>query len=320
MVKKKKKLHLKYEVKKFLAYFIVLLLITIYGISVGTKLHKQEVYENSYEYKLIQNKYPEEEAKKLSSTLSDEILEKLTKEKYNDIYYQIVNQKYFLNKNFQDYVDYNSIHKSTPLEKTIAIVNVKKNKKEYSTDDKTDINEGYLMLVNKYYHLEEDYERIDLEPFSLSIAYGSYGDNKAAKIVVEQFDKLQQDVKTEFNAQLMVTSSYRSYETQKKNYELYGDDYVARPGYSEHQTGLSIDIVSLSHTSPKSFFESDEGKWIVENCWQYGFILRYPEGTEDITGYDNEALHFRYVGETTAKKIKDENITFDEYYAYYIDK
>jgi LAS superfamily LD-carboxypeptidase LdcB len=315
---KKKKVHLKYGVKKFLAYFIVLLLILIYAINEGKKLHEKDLYEKSYEYKLIQKKYPEAEAKKLAATLTDENLETLTKEKYNEIYYQIVSEKYYLNKNFNKYLTYYDNHPYTELSKIIALVNTRADELWYTKPEKTDVEAGYLMLVNKFNYLEADYERIDLEAFDLSVSYGSYGDNKAAKIVVENYDKMQAEVKRLFDVQIMVTAGYRSYSTQQEMFDAYGEDYVARPGHSEHQTGLGIDIVSPRHPSVQDFFESEEGKWIVENCWQYGFIIRFPEDKEDITGYDNDALHIRYVGQTDAKKMKDEHLSLDEYYAYYV--
>ena len=124
----------------------------------------------------------------------------------------------------------------------------------------------------------------------------------------------------------MVNSSYRSYKDQDEIYKSfktvslqYADSYAARPGFSEHQTGLALDITSLEHKSQKEFKESVEYKWLKDNCYKYGFILRYPENKEHITGYNTESWHFRYVGNEAAKIIHDENITFDEYYAYYIE-
>ncbi len=319
MTKKKKKLHLKYEVKKVLIYLLVIVLVFIYAIGEANKVHKQVVYEKSYEYKLIKKKYPEEEAKKLSSTLEDDILDKILSEKnYNETYYQIVTQKYYLNKNFNEYVEYQTSHPNSKYEKTIAIVNVKANKNWYTNETKTNLEDGYLMLVNRYNYLEPDYERIDLEPFSLAYSYGSYGSNKAAEIVVDSFDQMQADLKEELGIQIMVTGSYRSYEQQDNSFNIYGYDNATKAGFSEHQTGLAIDIVSVVHPGVNEFYESDEGKWVVENAYKYGFIIRYPLDKEDITEYNNDSLHLRYVGEKVAKQIKDENITFDEYHAYYI--
>ncbi len=319
--KKKKRIHLKEGFKRFLVYSAVLLLILIYAIVEGAKVHKIMEYHKTYEYKINQIGYPLEEAKKISSTLSDKYLDAILKEEeYNDKYYKIVNQKYFMLKNYPKYLEYQKEHDNVPYEKIIALVNTHANEEWYSQTYETDINQGYLILVNKFHYLKEDYQRIDLEPFSLSYAYGSYGENKAAKIVVESFDRMQNDAKEKFGVQLMVNSSYRTYKNQESTHKHFGDRVAARPGYSEHQTGLGIDITSIQNGGGKSFGESQEGKWVKENCWQYGFILRYPVGKEDITGYDNEPWHLRYVGEKVAKQIKDEDITFDEYYAYYIEK
>ena len=138
---------------------------------------------------------------------------------------------------------------------------------------------------------------------------------------------MREDVKNQLGVSLMVNSSYRPYKDQESIYKQYknvslkyADSYAARPGYSEHQTGLAIDITSLENPLVKDFKVSPEYQWLKDNCYKYGFILRYPEGKEHITGYNTESWHFRYVGLEVAKKIYLENITFDEYYAYYIEK
>ena len=92
-----------------------------------------------------------------------------------------------------------------------------------------------------------------------------------------------------------------------------------RAGYSEHQTGLALDIVTYG-ASMDTFENTDEFKWLSDNAYKYGFILRYPKGKEKLTGYSYESWHYRYVGKDVAKKIHDLDITYDEYYAYYIEK
>lgn len=124
---------------------------------------------------------------------------------------------------------------------------------------------------------------------------------------------------------LYINSPYRSYNTQKYLYNNYGlkdgytlaDTYSARPGFSEHQTGYAIDVTSKS-TNFSNFEYSSEYKWLEDNAYKYGFILRYPKGKEYITGYQYEPWHYRYVGKGLANKIKELNITFEEYYAYYL--
>ena len=127
--------------------------------------------------------------------------------------------------------------------------------------------------------------------------------------------------------QFIVNTSYRSYDIQKEMYEntksLKGakqaDLIVARPGHSDHQSGLSIDLYDLNNSSD-SFQETPAYQWLQENAYKFGFIERYPKDKESITGFSYEPWHWRYVGEDVAKIIKNENITFDEYYAYYIEK
>ena len=124
---------------------------------------------------------------------------------------------------------------------------------------------------------------------------------------------------------LIVNSSYRSYEEQKEIYDKYSSWYgeddadkkAARAGYSEHQTGLAVDIQSYC-SQKKEFDECEEFTWLTNNAYKYGFILRYPKNKEYLTGYNYEPWHYRYVGKKVSKYIHDNNITFDEYYAYYV--
>ena len=124
---------------------------------------------------------------------------------------------------------------------------------------------------------------------------------------------------------LIITSAYREYEFQEtlwKKYaaqqgEEWADSIAARPGYSEHQSGLALDIVTYK-SNMNDFENTKEFKWLQDNAHKYGFILRYPKGKEKLTGYNYESWHYRYVGVETATKIKKLGITFDEYYAYYL--
>lgn len=100
---------------------------------------------------------------------------------------------------------------------------------------------------------------------------------------------------------------YSYYEKCKG--KKYADSYVAKPGHSEHQTGLCLDVTN----SRKNFNNSAEADWISKNCYKYGFILRYPKDKIDITGYQYESWHIRYVGEDAAKKMHDSNLCLEEY-------
>ena len=123
---------------------------------------------------------------------------------------------------------------------------------------------------------------------------------------------------------LIINSAYRSYQEQEEivnTYkDLYGDNYVKKyvllPGYSEHQTGLGFDVGS---TDTKVFIQSDEYKWMTDNCYKYGFIHRFENKHETITGIKSEAWHYRYVGKKAAKYIYENNMSLEEYYAKVID-
>ncbi|HEY9569381.1 MAG TPA: M15 family metallopeptidase [Metalysinibacillus sp.] len=123
---------------------------------------------------------------------------------------------------------------------------------------------------------------------------------------------------------LSAFSGYRSYDYQTTLYDNYvardgkdaADRYSARPGYSEHQTGLVYDVGEVGREDiwlTEQFGESEAGIWIRDNAHKYGFIMRYPKGKEDITGYMYESWHFRYVGEDVATKIAKANSTLEEY-------
>ena len=123
---------------------------------------------------------------------------------------------------------------------------------------------------------------------------------------------------------LRLSSGYRSYDTQRAIYNrevrTYGqtqaDRQSARPGHSEHQTGLAADI------SPKDgrcdiadcFADTDEGKWLAKNAYKFGFILRYPKGKDNLTGYKYESWHFRYVGKELAKQIYNRGQTLEQFF------
>ncbi len=154
---------------------------------------------------------------------------------------------------------------------------------------------GGIILVNRKNPLPQDYgEGLDMA------AYSAYVDMKKAS-----------------GCDMEIVSGFRSYEKQQEVFDYWcevdGEEraktYSALPGYSEHQTGLAMDISSLE----QSYADTDEGKWLAENCWKYGFIIRYPKGKTDITGYIWEPWHVRYLGKSTAKLVHDSGLTLEEF-------
>ena len=176
---------------------------------------------------------------------------------------------------------------------------------------------GLLFLVNRQYTLSEAYEPGDLE---MSDVPGQVRRMRpeAAAALREMF----QACKEETGRQLLSISGYRSYAKQEGIYKRKlrsvkkdvdkAQEYVAPPGASEHQTGLAMDIGQKHKIHLEvSFRDTEGGKWCRENCWRFGFILRYDEGWEGITGYNFEPWHFRYVGKEYAKEIHDADIPME---------
>ena len=108
-----------------------------------------------------------------------------------------------------------------------------------------------------------------------------------------------------------ITSGYRTEERQRELYKNDKKGTAAKPGTSEHQTGLAFDVTTRHDGG--GFEETEQFRWLSENCWDFGFILRYPEGKEDITGIPYEPWHYRYVGVEIAKIIHENGWTLEEY-------
>lgn len=191
----------------------------------------------------------------------------------------------------------------------------------YKNVKKVENPNAIMVLVNKNYQLDQDYVPNDLETLPLSYAYENKQLRKEAK---EAFEQLSEDAKT-LGYRIIATSTYRDYDYQKKLFDDYtekkGEAYAlncsAKPGHSEHQTGLAVDVAG-SNDDYDEFESSIEFPWMKENAHLYGFILRYPKGKEKITGFKYEPWHYRYVGEEIAKVIYENNLTLEEYYDQYL--
>lgn len=178
-----------------------------------------------------------------------------------------------------------------------------------------------LMLVNKYNYVSKNFkpDLVEVKEYAINGMY-------LTKECMLSFVKMADDAKKQ-GYNIRAISTYRTYEYQDMLYNNYAardgvnkaDTYSARPGFSEHHTGLAIDIDNMK-TSYTSFDKTKEYTWMQENAYKYGFILRYPEDKVDITGYMYEPWHYRYVGIEVAKIIKEKNITFEEYYYEYLNK
>lgn len=192
-----------------------------------------------------------------------------------------------------------------------------------SADAKADLSLGNLVVVNKKYSLPIDYKPSDLVVPDVSFSYSgvleqSYMRAPAAKQMEKMFAAAKKEGVT-----LNAVSGFRSGERQKVLYNNYvardgkaaADQYSARPGHSEHQTGLTFDISapSVGNGLTAALGDTKEGKWIANNAAKYGFIVRYDRGFQSRTGYTYEPWHIRYVGVDAATQIKNNGQTLEEY-------
>lgn len=186
--------------------------------------------------------------------------------------------------------------------------------------EKIDPTDWKLLLVNGSHPLPDGYRP------ELTTLFGYPADKRAAEPLTQMFKAAKSDGVT-----LTLTSAYRSVAKQQSNWNIYVSQEMARglsadaaavevatytavPGYSEHHTGLAFDIVTPSYTQLTEGFENTKAfAWLSENAYKYGFILRYPKGKTDVTGYTYEPWHYRYVGTAYAKDIFEKKTTLEEY-------
>jgi len=178
-----------------------------------------------------------------------------------------------------------------------------------------------IILVNPWNEVPEDYE-VDL----VHIGNGYMVDSSCYDALMEMLGDCREE-----GLSPMVCSAYRSRGTQswlhskkinqfigygysRQEAEIRASEIVARPGTSEHQLGLAVDIVDLYNQNLNKSQENTEvQKWLMENCWDYGFILRYPTDKSDVTGIIYEPWHYRYVGVELSRDIRDSGLCLEEY-------
>lgn len=172
--------------------------------------------------------------------------------------------------------------------------------------------DSLTVLVNKYNILPDDYVP------ALEALGADYGGGSLRPEAAQAF-RAMADAAKEEGVSLRSVSAYRSYQTQQSTYggylrgasQAYVDTFSARAGHSEHQTGLAVDINVATRRA--GFENTPAFAWLKEHCAEYGFILRYGEGKEEITGYHFEPWHYRYVGVEVARACTDQGLAYEEY-------
>lgn len=266
--------------------------------------------------KMLKLRYKIEVINLINETVSDDFIKIIVKEYIYDIdkYLEI---DIFKEENYERYKAYFNGR----YDKTVLYVNIGLDK-EYYEDVKINDTFSNTMLINKYNGISKDFKVLDLVQISKDCSVDE--ENYLSKDAASAFEKMCLSARNE-GYYIYANSTYRDYQMQtdtyNKYYELYGqsyvDRYVTKPGFSEHHTGLALDIKS---GSSNIFKNSKEYDWMKNNCHKYGFIHRYQESKVDITGIASEPWHYRYVGVDAAKYIYENNISFEEYYALFLDK
>lgn len=247
-----------------------------------------------------------------------------------------LNQKKLLTKTKQDFSKFQNIKNfdvdnikrynqylnitGKDVQTVVTQVNLKLDLPVYTDTEEVKNADSTLVIVNKYNYLPKNYK-----PKDLVYLDGAYGNKVPVReIVKEPFLKLQEAAKKEININLMPSTAFRNELFQTTLYNNYvasdgvekADTYSARPGYSEHQTGLAID---LRNTALKDVRLTDEDyEWLENNSYKYGFIIRFPKEKEEVTGYQFENWHIRYVGIDLATKIYNSKLCLEEYYDMYL--
>lgn len=272
--------------------------------------------------KLVDLDYSNNDINIIFSHGTDESVSEFTKRDKVHYLEEYFSYDYAKIENYDRYVAYSDEY-GTDASDSIIFVNLYYDKPAY--EDSTLVDKFSIdMLVNKHRHLDENFAPSDLADVDPMYTNGET-DLKCSRLTLNAFIEMFKAAQSE-GYDIYINSAYRSYQDQVDIVNLYTRDYgesyvekyVAKVGYSEHQTGLALDIASKNS---RIFANSKEYQWMLDNAYKYGFILRYDKRYEDYTLFKNEAWHFRYVGKKIAKYIyENNNMPFEEYYVVFLDK
>lgn len=223
----------------------------------------------------------------------------------------------FKEENYDRYVNYKTENPDLTYEEVVMNVNVYIDYAFYENNIEAIHKNTPLILVNKYYYIDETYVPDNL--VEVPRTYASGGGIYADKEATDKFGEMCSDASS-LGLTIKTISAYRSYSYQRALYNGYlkndsvssVDTYSARAGHSEHQTGYAFDVYN-TRIDYTSFGDTNEFVWVKDNAHRYGFIIRYTTSNSYITGYKNEPWHLRYVGVDAATYIYENNITLEEY-------
>ncbi|NBJ68012.1 MULTISPECIES: M15 family metallopeptidase [Clostridia] len=186
--------------------------------------------------------------------------------------------------------------------------------------DIEDIYKGELLLVNEEHGIKKSAKSDIVNLFENKHLIGDYGlvDHKIklSKEITTYFNEMIEAAKKDGVDNFLISSGYREFQEQTKLYQEMGKNYALPAGYSEHQLGLALDVGSSAGTMA----EAEEGVWVAENAWRFGFVLRYPEEKKAITGIEYEPWHIRYVSKPHSAIMYDKDFVLEEYLDFLRDK
>lgn len=329
-----KKKRIKKKVKLIIIILCILSIITTLAItkqlsktSKNTPDNKKEqtINEQPSKSPLLTLNYTQEEIDLIQKyNITDENIQYLVDNKItSDLAINIIKQKYYIDDYLKKYLAYYEKNPDLSFTEIITRINTHLDDEFYTNTEKTDDTIGKFVLLNKHYYADGNYKGQNL--IDVDKQYNLYNTSfKLSEECYEAFLKMYNDAKEQGYA-FKINSAYRSYETQIKIYQGWvnkdgvalADTYSARAGFSEHQTGYAFDVRDYPFTND-DYSKTKSFTWVSENAYKYGFIIRFPKDKEYITGYQYEPWHYRYCGIECATYIHDNDITFEEYYEYFI--
>lgn len=309
----KNKIKLQKKIKLLLSIFLVII------VSYTTITLLKNYQNNNYNFFIPSfNENYNEQSRKLEDLhySSDEIEIILSKVSINNLNYlidnkinktpvvKLVKEQYYIDNYLEQYISYYNDNQDKDIKDIIAIINTHSLN---TNTEKTETSKNQFTILNKYYNIDSSYPN-ETELVTIDSKYHlNKTETKIKKIAYDAFIKMYEEAPED--SKFKITSAYRSYSTQEAlyNYEISQNQETntAKPGHSEHQTGYTIDI-------------DKPNQWVQENAHKYGFILRYPKDKEYLTGYSYNETHYRYCGIDCATYIYENNITYEEYYEYFI--
>lgn len=263
---------------------------------------------------LLEKGYSADEINQIYEYMSDKNIAKILTNNKVDLskFYQISNFDF---DKIDRYLAYQT-SQGIEMKQAVTEVNLNLDTDFYTNIETIEDPSSITVLVNKSHALPADYVPEDL------VSIPSFPNLQIKDDAVDDFENLLAAAKLD-NVIIIPYSTYRSYDYQEGLYNKYlqtdsqeeVDTYSARPGHSEHQTGLALDVRSSSHWSNLT---NSDYEWMLNNSYKYGFIIRYPKDNSRITGYQEEPWHLRYIGIEHATKVHELGITFDEYCDIYL--